>query len=53
MTAEEGKMLRKAWVGDKCNHSQVDKEYINGTHTGDYICTQCGKEFTQEEKNNR
>lgn len=30
---------------EQCLHLNVEKEYFNGTHTGDYICKDCGKTF--------
>lgn len=53
MTYEDGKILRMAWSGGECQHPEVDKEYHKGNSTGDYICTTCGAELTQEQKNNR
>lgn len=38
--------LQKAWVdqGDPpCAHPNLDREYYLGAHTGDSVCTTCGK----------
>ena len=53
MQIEEAKSLRQKWEqqGDQlCKHLQIDKEYYRGTHTMDYVCTVCGKEFSLMEK---
>lgn len=35
---------KKASWGDKpCDHPNLDKEYMNGMATGDYVCTTCGE----------
>ncbi len=46
----EAEELRKEWQGKPCNHENVEKEYHLGSHTGDYVCTVCGKEFTSREE---
>lgn len=45
--------LRKAWGEDPCDHPNLEKEYYLGSDTMDYVCTTCGKEFTNQEKENR
>lgn len=53
MQTSESKALRKRWEeeGNKiCEHPHITKEYYLGTHTMDYVCTVCGKEFSLEEK---
>lgn len=39
----EAQQLRKNWGNKPCEHKDWLKEYYNGTSTGDYICSQCGK----------
>lgn len=34
---------------EDCTHDSYHKDYINGMHTGDYICDRCGKEFTSRD----
>jgi transposase-like protein len=51
MTFEEANELAKKWE-DKgnppCDHPQITKEYMNGTHS-DYVCTTCGeRRFSRE-----
>ena len=46
MQLDEAKHLRKITpkeIVENCPHS-YEKEYYLGTHTGDYICSKCGKE---------
>jgi hypothetical protein len=53
MQVEEAKTLRERWreQGDQhCSHLKIVKEYYRGTHTMDYVCTDCGKEFSLTEK---
>ncbi len=38
--------LREEWGNKPCNHPKIEKEYYADTHTLDYVCRQCGKEFT-------
>jgi hypothetical protein len=36
LTPEESKEIRREWIEKgkpKCNHSQICREYINGTHS--------------------
>lgn len=40
------KKLREKWGGKPCDHPRIEKEYFADTHTLDYVCRQCGKEFT-------
>ena len=47
MQAAKARELRKEWGDKPCDHPDVDKEYYLGAQTGDYVCTQCGKEFSR------
>jgi len=50
MQLEKAERLRNE-MGDKpCNHENIDKEYIKGMGTGDYVCIRCGKNFLSREK---
>ncbi len=42
--------LRKKWGDKPCGHPGFSKEYHLGSHTGDYVCTQCGEAFSSQEK---
>ena len=50
MQFDEAIRLRESWQGKSCNHLSIEKEYYLGSDTMDYICSQCGKEFTLAEK---
>lgn len=58
MTIDEAKKLRKEWGSKPCDHPHFEKECYPATaetgyvptKTGDWICTQCGEDFTKEEK---
>ncbi len=52
------KKLRETWGDKPCEHLKIGKEYYADTHTLDYVCKQCGKEFNvlemiETEYNNR
>lgn len=49
MQAERAARLRASWGDRPCNHPSFDKEYMLSAQTGDYICEQCGREFTRDE----
>ena len=58
MDIKKAEALREAWGDKPCEHPAFSKERINGiigdqfieSKTGEYICTQCGQDFTHEEK---
>lgn len=50
MQANEAEELRKEWDEKPCNHDHVESEYYLGAHTGDYVCTTCGRDFTSMEE---
>lgn len=41
---------REHWGSKLCNHPSLEKEYIHGSQTGDYVCTQCGRVVELEER---
>lgn len=46
MQTSETDRLREAWKrqGDPpCDHPKTEREYYLGSHTGDDICTTCGR----------
>jgi hypothetical protein len=59
MQLDDAVALKKAWGNKPCDHPDYEKEYFNGTSTGDYVCTTCGravwgrpeKEDEEEKKN--
>lgn len=40
------KKIREEWGNKPCDHPKFEKEYYADTHTMDYVCKQCGAEFT-------
>jgi hypothetical protein len=49
MQDEIAERLRKNWGDKPCDHPKFEKEYFLGMH-GDYVCCQCGRVFTKEER---
>jgi hypothetical protein len=43
--------LKDIWGKKPCDHPHVEKEYYAGAFLINYVCTQCGEEFTIAEKN--
>lgn len=50
MQSREADELRKTWGDKPCVHPRLVKEYYLGTQTGDYVCVQCGREFSDAER---
>jgi transcription initiation factor IIE alpha subunit len=42
--------LKEEWGDKPCNHSLLEKVYYAGAFLTNYVCTQCGAEFTIYEK---
>ena len=49
MNTKKDKPTSKKPKSKACPHPQLEKEYILGGQTGDYICTSCGKTFSPAE----
>lgn len=49
MQMEDAQRLRREWGDRLCAHPSFDKEYYLGAQTGDYVCEQCGEDFTADE----
>jgi hypothetical protein len=41
---------KEAWGDKPCDHPHIEKEYYVGAFLINYVCTQCGKEFSIPEK---
>jgi hypothetical protein len=41
---------KDAWENKPCDHPHLEKEYYVGCYLINFVCTQCGKEFTIAEK---
>jgi len=50
MQTREAAERREEWGEKPCNHDHVEREYYLGAHTGDYVCTTCGRDFTSMEE---
>jgi hydrogenase maturation factor HypF (carbamoyltransferase family) len=42
--------LRDSWGKKPCDHLHFEKEYYVGAFLVNYVCTQCGQEFTIAQK---
>jgi hypothetical protein len=42
--------VKEAWGTKPCDHPHLEKEYYAGAFLINWICTQCGKEFTISQK---
>jgi len=42
--------LKKEWGDKPCSHPELEKVYYTGAFLINYVCTQCGAEFTIAEK---
>lgn len=43
MQIKKANKLREEWGNKPCDHPSLEKEYHNGSATGDYVCKQCGE----------
>ncbi len=41
---------KEAWGDKPCSHPHLEKEYYVGAFLINYVCTQCGKEFSIPDK---
>jgi uncharacterized Zn ribbon protein len=42
--------VKEAWGNKPCNHPHIEREYYTGAFLTNYICVQCGQEFTIAQK---
>jgi hypothetical protein len=42
--------VKDAWGDKPCIHPRLEKEYYTGAFLTNYVCVQCGKEFTIAQK---
>jgi hypothetical protein len=42
--------VKNDWGDKSCIHPRVEKEYYTGAFLTNYVCVQCGKEFTIAQK---
>ncbi|MBT2724363.1 hypothetical protein [Bacillus sp. ISL-46] len=51
MQNNDARELQEEWKAKEnkpCSHPQIEKEYILGSQTGDFVCSTCGYEGTKE-----
>lgn len=53
MDYQEAKALQESWGDKSCDHPSFTDKYLFGSKTGDFVCEQCGKFFTQRQKAQR
>jgi hypothetical protein len=42
--------VKEVWGDKPCGHPHLEKEYYTGAFLTNYVCTQCGMEFTIPQK---
>jgi len=42
--------VKESWGNKPCDHPHIEREYYSGAFLTNYICVQCGKEFTISQK---
>jgi hydrogenase maturation factor HypF (carbamoyltransferase family) len=42
--------IKESWGNKPCDHPVFEKEYYVGAFLINWVCTQCGKEFTIAQK---
>jgi hypothetical protein len=42
--------LKNSWDKKPCDHPHFEKEYYAGAYLINWVCTQCGQEFTIAQK---
>lgn len=42
--------LKDSWGDNPCDHPHLEKEYYAGAFLINFVCTQCGNEFTIAQK---
>lgn len=50
MEYNDAQKVRDAWGNKPCNHPHFEKEYYVGACLINWVCTQCGKQFTIAQK---
>ena len=42
--------VKESWGSKPCDHPHLEKEYYVGAYLINYVCTQCGHEFSIAQK---
>jgi hypothetical protein len=50
MQVKDAERLRNSYGDRPCPHPTFAKEYYLGSHTGEYVCKQCGRTFSTTER---
>jgi hypothetical protein len=50
MEYNSAQKLKDVWNKKPCDHPHLEKEYYVGAYLINYVCIQCGKEFTIAQK---
>ena len=50
MEYNDAQKVKESWGDKPCDHPHIEKEYYVGAFLINYVCTQCGKEFTIAQK---
>jgi len=50
MEYEKSRQLKEEWGKKHCDHPHFEKVYYTGAFLMNYVCTQCGADFTISEK---
>lgn len=50
MQLHDARELQQKWGDKPCDHPWVDREYDRQFHTGDEVCTQCGRVITRDKE---
>jgi hypothetical protein len=53
MQMHEAYRRQRKWGERPCDHPSVEPEYYHASHTGDYVCTVCGKVVEADELETR
>ena len=46
----DAQKIQAAWGDKPCDHPNIEREHYAGAFLTNYICTQCGQEFTIAQK---
>jgi hypothetical protein len=50
MEYNKAQQIKEEWGNKPCDHPKFEKEYFKGAFLLNYVCTQCGMEFTVSQK---
>jgi hypothetical protein len=53
MQMKEAYRRQREWGERACTHPGVEREFYLGSHTGDYVCSVCGRAVEPDEMETR